>query len=59
MALLQDHHIISQSLAKGDQLLRELQNFIGGSQFNVQALENRILLPATQEVAKTWGQLVG
>jgi hypothetical protein len=59
MALFQNHHIISQSLAETDDILLELQNFTGGSQFNVDAAENLTLLPATRDLAKALGQAVG
>lgn len=59
MALVQVHHIISQALAKNNPLLRALQEFTGGSQFDVNAEVNRIELPATRELAVTEGQQVG
>ena len=56
MALFQIHHIISQALAKTDRLLQALQEATGGSQFDVNAQENLIELPAARELAKETGQ---
>ena len=58
MASIRVHHIFSRRLALRDPLLRALQEFPGGSQFNLDAPENPIDLPSTRELAVQKGLLV-